>query len=47
MLQKPEGASAKTVRVNAVVRYREPLETPDLVPSGFPEGFSILTLEKT
>jgi hypothetical protein len=38
MMQKPEGDRAKAPRVKAVVAYRDPLATPDLVASGFSEG---------
>jgi len=38
MLQKPEGDRAKAPRVKAVIVYRDPLATPDLVSSGFPAG---------
>jgi len=35
MLKKPEGDRVKAPRVKAVVVYRDPLATPDLVASGF------------
>ena len=32
---KPEDGSAKEPRVNTVATYRDPMATPNLVPSGF------------
>ncbi|CAD7847396.1 MAG: hypothetical protein [Olavius algarvensis Delta 4 endosymbiont] len=38
---KTGGLQSQGGKGEAVVRYREPLTTPDLTPSGFPEGLKI------
>ena len=40
MLQKPEGFRVKASEGEAVVIYREPLTTQDLMSSGFPVGLT-------